>query len=80
MVLDVLKPHYPNVLEFARALAGHGPGYRVRIEVKAVDEKTETIAVDIEADHIEYEALAEVIASLGGSVHSIDRVEVSGRD
>ena len=78
IVLDVLKPLKPNVLELAEALANHGRDYRVCIDVKGVDAKTETVLIEIEGEHIDYEAVEEVIASLGGSVHSIDRVEVHG--
>lgn len=78
VVLDVLKPHHPNVLELAQALAAQGPSYRVRIEVETVDEKTETVVIEIEADDVDYEAVAAAITALGGSVHSIDRVEVHG--
>lgn len=80
IVLDVLKPHSPNVLEFAEAIAAAGPGYRVSIDVEAVDEKTETVIIDIEGDDLVLESLVEVIKGLGGSVHSIDHVRVQGED
>ena len=80
LVLDVLKPHHPNVMEVAGELAGIGSDYRIRINVQAVDEKTETVEIEIEAENADYEAIAAVIASLGGSVHSIDQVEVHGSD
>jgi hypothetical protein len=45
LVLDVLKPHQPNALEFSQALARAGGDYRVCITVLEVDEKTETLKV-----------------------------------
>jgi hypothetical protein len=78
VLLDVLKPHTPNVLEFAQALAALDQDYRVRIDVKGVDEKTETVLIEIEGEHIDYAVIDEVVCSLGGSIHSIDRVEVHG--
>ena len=77
VVLDVLKPHQPNVLEFASAIADKHRGCRVKITVTEVDEKTETTVISIESDDIPYEAIVETITSLGASVHSIDEVEVS---
>jgi hypothetical protein len=77
VVLDVLKPHQPNVLEFASAIADKHSGCRVKITVTEVDEKTETTVISIESDDIPYEAIVETITSLGASVHSIDEVEVS---
>lgn len=79
IVLDVLKPHHPNVVEFARAIAEKGADYRVDITVEAVDEKTETVLIHIHGGDIAFEVVAEVIAALGGSIHSIDQVEVAGR-
>lgn len=76
VVLDVLKPHTPNALEFATALAEQRAGYRVKLTVIEVDEQTETVTVVIEADDIQFEAIAERILAMGGSVHSIDEAEV----
>ena len=77
VVLDVLKPHQPNVLEFASAIADKHSGCRVKVTVTEVDEKTETTVISIESDDIPYEAIVDTITSLGASVHSIDEVEVS---
>jgi len=76
IVLDVLKPHLPNGLEFAKAIAEHGADYRVTFTVQAVDEKTETVQIVIEGKDIDFDAITETIANLGGSLHSIDEVEV----
>lgn len=78
VVLDVLKPHQPNVLEFAQTIAGQGMGCRVQVTVLEVDEKTETLRVVIEADSLRFDAVQEVIADVGASLHSIDEVEVHG--
>ena len=77
VVLDVLKPHQPNVLEFASAIADKHSSCRVRVTVIEVDEKTETTVISIESDDIPYAAIVDTITSLGASVHSIDEVEVS---
>ena len=77
IVLDVLKPHQPNGLEFAKSIAEHGVDYRVTFTVQEVDEKTETVQIIIEGDDINFDAITETIANLGGSLHSIDQVEVS---
>ena len=76
LVLDVLKPHQPNALEFSQALARAGGDYRVCITVLEVDEKTETLQVVVEGDAIDFYTVQSVIRDLGGSLHSIDEVEV----
>ena len=42
-----------------------------------MDEKTETVQIIIEGEDIDFDVITETIASLGGSLHSIDEVEVS---
>ncbi|MFC1664603.1 DUF211 domain-containing protein [Pseudomonadota bacterium] len=76
LVLDVLKPHTPNSLDFAKALAEQGVGYQVKFTVMEVDEKTETVVILIEGEDIQFESIANTINNLGGSIHSIDEVEV----
>lgn len=77
--LDVLKPHVPNALELARAIADQGHDYRVSIVVMEVDEKTETVEITIESEDIQFENVAEIIRSLGASLHSIDEVAVANQ-
>ena len=78
LVLDVLKPHQPNALEFANAIAALGNGYRVEIRVVEVDEKTETLLVAIEGDGLDFERISSAIRESGASLHSIDEVSVVG--
>jgi hypothetical protein len=77
MMLDVLKPHQPNGLEFARAIADKTTGASVKLTVAAVDERTESVVIVIEGESLDYDAIRGVIADLGGSIHSIDEVEVA---
>ena len=76
LALDVLKPHQPNAIEFSQAIARAGGDYRVRITVLEVDENTETLQVIVEGDAIDFESVQSAISNLGGSLHSIDEVEV----
>lgn len=76
IVLDVLKPHQPNALEFSQAIAKAGIDYRVRLTVLEVDENTETLQITVEGDAIDFEAVQSAISGMGGSLHSIDEVEV----
>jgi hypothetical protein len=76
VVLDVLKPHNPNALDFTTAIAEKVSGCRIKLTVSAMDEKTETVLLIIEGEQVEFNVISEVIGSLGGSIHSIDEVEV----
>jgi hypothetical protein len=77
IVLDVLKPHSPNALEFASAIADNNKGCEISVVVIEVDEKTETTLVTVKGKEIHYEQLVETVTRLGGSIHSIDEVTVS---
>ncbi len=78
IILDVLKPHQPNTVDFASALADLSPDYQVRLTVIEVDEKTETIIVVLEGENIEFDPVNDLIKKMGASIHSIDEVEVHG--
>ncbi len=77
VVLDVLKPHSPNALDFSTAISEKTPGCRIKLTVTAMDEKTETVLLIIEGKHVPFNVITEMISSLGGSIHSIDEVEVA---
>lgn len=79
LILDVLKPHHPNALEFAARLAEVGEGYDVSLVIEEVDEKTETAVVRITSADIDFELISRAIEEMGASIHSIDEVVVSGR-
>ncbi len=76
IVLDVLKPHQPNALEFVRRLQELESIGRIKLTLAEMDEKTETVVLTIEGLDMDYERIAGVISEMGGSVHSIDEVEV----
>lgn len=76
IVLDVLKPHQPNALEFSKAIAQVGVDYRVRLTVIEMDESTESIQIEIDGNDIDFEAIQSAISNMGGSLHSIDDVVV----
>ncbi|GAB4337449.1 MAG: DUF211 domain-containing protein [Desulfobulbaceae bacterium] len=76
IVIDVLKPHHPNSLEFAIAVADRMPGARVEVTVSEMDEKTESVIVVIEGEALDYEAITGAVNDMGGSIHSIDEVLV----
>ena len=78
IVLDVLKPHQPNALDFSSALANLGTDYRVKLKVTEVDKKTESTIVTIEGADIHFDKIKETIEKMGAAVHSIDEVEVYG--
>ncbi len=78
IILDVLKPRSPSSLDFAKAIAEQESPCKVQLTVEEVDEKTESITLVIEGEDIPFDAIVDTIQNLGGSLHSIDEVEVEG--
>lgn len=78
IILDVLKPHRPNCLELAEAIAALSADYRVALRVTAVDEKTENTEVEVTGTAVDFESVRNAIMTLGGTIHSIDAVDVAG--
>ena len=77
IVLDVLKPHQPNALEFASQLADLGVGYQVNLVVQELDDKTQSIILSICGENLDFDAISPQVETMGGSVHSIDEVDVT---
>ena len=76
LVLDVLKPHHPDAIHFAKAVAAVGAGYNVKLVVMEMDEKTETLRLEVSGTAIDFELVQQALEELGASLHSIDEVEV----
>ncbi len=74
IVLDVLKPHKPILTEFAEHLASLDNIVGVNMSVLEIDQKTETVKISIEGSDLSYAVLQKEIESLGGTIHSIDKV------
>ncbi len=79
IVLDVLKPHKPTIIELANVLSTLKGVRGVNMSLFEVDRQTETVKVTIEGDNIDYSAVEKLISEFGGAVHSIDQV-VAGRE
>lgn len=74
IVLDVLKPHSPNMVEMANQLADLEGVVGVDISLKEMDQKVENVKITCEGDHIDYEEVEKVILQNGASIHSLDKV------
>ena len=78
IVLDVLKPHDPSIIEVSQRLAGLPEVDGVNITIYEVDRKVENAKITIEGDDLDYEEILIIIEDTGGTVHSIDEA-VAGK-
>jgi hypothetical protein len=74
LILDVLKPHKPSIIELADRL-GKLPGISgVNISLEEVDAETDSVKITIEGTDISYDAVNKEICECGAVIHSIDGV------
>ena len=74
VILDVLKPHQPSILELADRLGDIEGISGVNISLEEVDADTDSIKITIEGNNIEYEKVEKILSDCGASIHSIDGV------
>ena len=74
LVLDVLKPLDPSIVELVQLLADQQGVDGVNISIYEIDRRVENAKVTIEGHDLRYQEIIDVIEENGGSVHSIDEV------
>ena len=78
LVLDVLKPMEPTIIEMAKTISLQSGVSAVNISIVEIDLKVENAKITIEGDDLDYDIVAAMIHDQGGSIHSIDEV-VAGK-
>jgi uncharacterized protein MJ0319 len=74
LVLDVLKPHNPSIIDVAQQLSILDGISGVNVSIKEVDQETETVKITIKGNSIDYELVEETIREVGAVIHSVDNV------
>lgn len=74
LVLDVLKPHEPSLIELSESISDINGVEGVNLSLYEVDQDTENIKVTIEGKGIDYEEVERIVEATGAVVHSIDEV------
>ena len=78
LVLDVLKPIEPSIVDLAKRLSVLDGISAVNISISEIDHKVENAKITIEGDDLDFETISTLIYDQGGSVHSVDEV-VAGK-
>jgi hypothetical protein len=74
LVLDVLKPLDPSIVELVQLLAEQAGVDGVNISIYEIDRRVENAKVTVEGHDLRYQEIVDIIEENGGSVHSIDEV------
>ena len=74
VVLDVLKPHRPSIVELGKALSQLPGVLSINITLGEVDVDTESVKITIEGNSLNYEEIEKTIKRFGAAIHSIDEV------
>jgi len=78
IVLDVLKPHKPSLIEMSLRLSALKGVDGVSCTLDEVDQDTESVLVTIEGGSVNYESVEDTLRELGAVIHSVD-VVASGK-
>lgn len=74
LVVDVLKPHDPPLLEFTDRVAETESVEGVTSSLIELDREVQNIKLTFEGDDLHFGTIEETIENLGGSIHSVDQV------
>ncbi len=74
LILDVLKPLDPSIVEISRQLSEVDGVSGVNCMLEEVDKQTESIKITIEGPDINFKDVEKTIEQMGAVIHSIDGV------
>ncbi len=79
LVLDVLKPHNPSVVELSEVLS-HLEGVEgVNIIIYEIDQQVENAKVIIAGNGIDFDGIKKKLGEMGATIHSVDEVAAGKR-
>ncbi len=74
LVLDVLKPHHPSIVDLSERLSVLDGVSGVNLTIIEVDQDTETIKITVEGTAINFDEVETAISDAGAVIHSVDSV------
>jgi len=74
LVLDVLKPLDPSIVDLVQKIAALSGVEGVNITIYEIDRKVENAKITVEGNGLDFSELSELIEANGGAIHSVDEV------
>ncbi len=78
LILDVLKPHDPEIIEFTKEMCALKSVSSLESSVEEVDKEVETVQIILYGEDIVYDEVKKKVKELGASIHSVDGVVAEG--
>lgn len=79
LILDVLKPHKPSVVELSEALSNLEGIEGVNIIIYEIDQQVENVKIILAGNAIDFENIKETLTEMGATIHSVDEVAAGRR-
>jgi len=79
LVLDVLKPHNPDVIELSETLSRLEGVEGVNIIIYEIDQEVENAKIIIGRNNIDFESVKKKLEEMGATIHSVDQVAAGKR-
>ena len=79
LVLDVLKPHDPDLVTLAREVSESDGVAGVNATLVETDRTVENVLLTIEGEDVPVAAVEDLVTDLGGTIHSVDEVAFGER-
>ena len=79
LILDVLKPHNPSVVELSEALSHLKGVEAVNVIIYEIDQQVENAKIIIAGNSIDFEIIKEKLEEMGATIHSVDEVAAGER-
>jgi hypothetical protein len=74
LVIDVLKPHDPPLVEFTRRVSDVESVAGVNATLIELDQEVQNVKLTFEGEALAYDPVEERVEQLGATVHSVDQV------
>ncbi|MFB6135229.1 MAG: DUF211 domain-containing protein [Halobacteriaceae archaeon] len=79
LVLDLLKPHEPDLVVLAREVSDCEGVDGVNVTLLETDKEVQNVKLTVEGHGVDVDAVSETVTDLGGTVHSVDQVVCGDR-
>lgn len=79
LVLDVLKPHKPSVVELSLELSNIEGIEGVNVIMNEIDQQVENVKIIIAGANIRFESIKNKLEEMGATIHSVDEVAAGKR-